>query len=499
MAVVYVLSKGGKPLMPTTRCGHVRILLKTKRARVVDKDPFTIQLLYECEEAVQPLVLGIDPGRTNIGAAAVQETGEAVFNSQFETRNREIPKLMAERKVHRQQHRRHKRRCKRQRRAKAAGTVSPQGVIDRKLPGCEEPIHCKGIKNKEARFNNRKRPADWLTPTANHLLLTHLNYARKIKKFLPIADVVLEVNKFAFMAMDNPHIQRWQYQKGPLYGKGSVKDAVYAQQDGHCIFCGKPIAHYHHVVPQSKGGSETLPNRVGLCKEHHDLVHKDEAWTSKMATLKAGLNKQYGALSVLNQIIPRLTNELEQMFPGHVYVTDGRSTKRFRDANGVPKDHHLDAYCIACSILPQVSPTGLARVIRKAASGEDVYRMRQFRQHDRQACHQEHVTRRYLLDNKVVACNRHKATEQKTDSLEEYVAKGGRVDQLVVPPHPPTYKNMNRVMPGAVMLVDGVAKVMTASTGRHNGMPDYYLFADGTRATPKHCKVISKNTGIVVL
>ena len=32
MTMVYVVSKNGKPLMPTRRCGHVRILLKQKKA-----------------------------------------------------------------------------------------------------------------------------------------------------------------------------------------------------------------------------------------------------------------------------------------------------------------------------------------------------------------------------------------------------------------------------------------------------------------------------------
>ena len=49
MAIVYVLSKDGKPLDPTTRCGHVRILLKKELARVVKVKPFTIQLNYEVE------------------------------------------------------------------------------------------------------------------------------------------------------------------------------------------------------------------------------------------------------------------------------------------------------------------------------------------------------------------------------------------------------------------------------------------------------------------
>lgn len=82
MAAVYVLSKAGKPLMPTTRCGHVRHLLKQKKAKVVATKPFTIQLLYDCPEGVQSLVLGIDPGRTNIGVAVVKEDGEPVFSAE---------------------------------------------------------------------------------------------------------------------------------------------------------------------------------------------------------------------------------------------------------------------------------------------------------------------------------------------------------------------------------------------------------------------------------
>ena len=35
MAMVYVQNIDGKPLMPTTRCGHVRLLLKKRKAKVV--------------------------------------------------------------------------------------------------------------------------------------------------------------------------------------------------------------------------------------------------------------------------------------------------------------------------------------------------------------------------------------------------------------------------------------------------------------------------------
>lgn len=72
--------------------------LKSKKARVVRTKPFTIQLLYETDDVVQPLYLGIDPGRTNIGVAVVKADSTAVFTAHLETRNEEIPKLMQGRK-----------------------------------------------------------------------------------------------------------------------------------------------------------------------------------------------------------------------------------------------------------------------------------------------------------------------------------------------------------------------------------------------------------------
>ena len=174
MSTVYVLNKDGKPLMPTTRCGHVRRLLKEQKAQVVTSKPFTIQLLYETDDVVQPLYLGIDPGRTNIGVAVVKIDGTAVFTAHLETRNKEIPKLMQGRKKARRARRTNGRRCRRQRRAKANGTISKKcvkqttaqngsvskrakkiGVIKRHLPGCEKEVLCIGIKNDEWGISDR--------------------------------------------------------------------------------------------------------------------------------------------------------------------------------------------------------------------------------------------------------------------------------------------------------------------------------------------------------
>ena len=484
--MVYVLAKDGTPLMPTKNHGYVRVLLDSHRAVVVKYTPFTIRLKHSTTTYTQPLVCGIDPGRTNIGIAVVTEDGECVFSANADTHNKDVPKHMAERKAYRQASRRGE-RLRRQRRAKSAGTCFAEGERQRVLPGCKEPITCKSIKNSEARFNNRRREEGWLTPTANHLLTSHVSLLDKVRKILPISKVVLELNSFAFMAIENPNIQRWQYQKGPLYGKGSVKDAVSASQGGSCLFCGCSIQHYHHIVPRSKGGSNTLPNIVGLCETHHRLVHTDSNWQSKMESAKAGCNKKYHALSVLNQIIPALTKALSAMSDIEIAATDGRSTKAFRDANQVNKDHHLDAYCIACSTLND------SITVNPPASH---YSLRRFRRHDR-AVVSKQEERKYYLDGKLTARNRNKRIGQTADSLAEFrAANPNDVGRLCVVKGDAKYKDPTRILPGAIFLVNDKQMLFQGSTGKHNGKPDYYTFVGHPeKIRPAKCVFVSKGGG----
>lgn len=208
MNYVYVLNTSGMPLMPTTRYGKVRRMLKSGKATVVSTKTFTIRLLYEPETNIkQSITLGTDPGRTNIGVAAVDESGRCLYSAKCETRNKQIPKLMEDRATHRRASRRGE-RLVRKRLARKLGTTT-KFLEGRRLPGCDNPVMLKDIINTESRFNNRKRPEGWLTPTATQLLRTHLNLIELVKKILPVSRIAVELNKFAFMAMDNPSIQRW--------------------------------------------------------------------------------------------------------------------------------------------------------------------------------------------------------------------------------------------------------------------------------------------------
>ena len=132
-------------------------------AKVIRRKPFQIQLLYQEEEKyetqeTQKTVLGIDPGRQNIGISVITKSGEEVFSAKIETRNKEIPVLMKDRRLHRSSRRRH-RRGMRRRRAKKSGTVTDLSA-GRILPGCTEPVFPKDIINSEHRFMNRKRDAN---------------------------------------------------------------------------------------------------------------------------------------------------------------------------------------------------------------------------------------------------------------------------------------------------------------------------------------------------
>ena len=277
--------------------------------------------------------------------------------------------------------------------------------------------------------------------------------------------------------------------------------AVYDLQDGKCLLCRKEIEHYHHIVPKSRGGSNTLGNIAGLCKSCHDRVHKDTMYAKRLEDLKKGLDKKYGALSVLNQAVPFLCQRLEQEFgKEHVFYCTGRDTARVRTALGYQKTkenqlHEVDAWCIGLLALGK-APEKLPEFY--------THRILQFRRRDRSLIDAQ-VERTYKLDGKTVAKNRKKRTEQKTDSLEEWFEKQVKAfgkkeakrkrSRLTVVKAYRRYNDPDRLMPGAVFLYQGVRYVMR---GRHCKGAYLQAVGMGSKDFPvKQCKILKQNTGLV--
>ena len=106
--MVYVLSYTKQALMPTENHAKVRVLLNTRKARVIKRCPFTIQLLYKSTTYTQDITLGVDAGSKHIGLSATTDK-KVLFESDVTIRN-DIMKLLSARRELRRSRRNRKTR-----------------------------------------------------------------------------------------------------------------------------------------------------------------------------------------------------------------------------------------------------------------------------------------------------------------------------------------------------------------------------------------------------
>ena len=509
--------------MPTKRKRHVERMLSKGGAKIAETVPFVVRLTRPSGHFTSPRCLGVDPGRTNIGVSVVAGDSEELFRAVLTTRNKEIPGLMAARKEHRMASRRGERK-RRQRRAKKFGTMFEAGMRMRKLPGYEREVMCRLIRNTEAKFLYRKRKKGWLTPTANQLVQTHLSLLRTVCRILPVTDVSLEVNRFAFMEMEDPSVTGLDFQDGPLKGFLDVTPALYSLQGGKCLLCGKHHEqgrmHGHHLVPRAQGGSDTIGNRALLCTGCHEKVHKDPGAKERLGKKKEGLDKKYGGTSILNQAIPYIAKAFMELYgKEHAHFITGWSTCHVREGLGITKDagknpcHDIDACIIACAGFGN-GPAGIPKA--------HVYNMAQYRRHDRAAIsHQKEriyqeaageYTKAGKPKYRAVAANRKPRTGQADGgrkehlpALNEWYAKRCREvgklaaqkerSQLRVLPSRRSYNDRGRLMPGAEYWHRGKRHIL------HGRCSKVYVYpADGSRSDRvllADCHVKKKNRGIV--
>ena len=100
--LVYVVNQNGHKLMPC-KPSKARKLLRDGRAKVKQRNPFTLQLLWECEEHVQEVVVGIDKGSSVTGFAAIGK-GEILLSGEIVHR-RDVKEKMDARRAHRRSRR----------------------------------------------------------------------------------------------------------------------------------------------------------------------------------------------------------------------------------------------------------------------------------------------------------------------------------------------------------------------------------------------------------
>lgn len=423
MHYIYIVDKHNRPLMPTTRHSHVRRLLKSGKAVAISSSPFVVKLKYDTNNIIQPLYCGVDTGRENVGVGVSKQDGECVYLSHLQTNNKTIKQKMEERRMHRQERRLHSRQRKQRKALRNNQQLSSENealLRNRKTvksvliryPGMEKYVEHKVIKGKEAKFANRKRCEGWLTPSARQLIYCHIEVINKIREILPISHLIVENVSFDFQKLDNEDIDDWNH--GVLFGYKNYKEYINHIQNGKCLLCDNKIDHYHHIIQRSNYGSNTAGNIAGLCINHHDLVHKDKEFQVLLSELKEGCKQKY-KVSLLNTIMPFLLKEYDdycRMNNLVFNVSNGYQTKQTREKFNLNKSHSIDGYAISL----------FDRNISNNKICNNSYKLRRFKKKTNENINKL-GQRGYYLNDKLVAVNRHKATGQTEDSLEEFLSK----------------------------------------------------------------------------
>lgn len=440
--MIYIVNKHNKPLMPTNRHSHIRKLLKQGKAVVINSKPFTVKLKYETADITQPLYCGIDTGRENIGLGVSNEKSECIAKVKVVTNNKTIKIKMNKRRSYRQERRLYKRQKKQRKALRENQIIQSENKIEYKnkqVPyieikaiGADEPAIHKVIKGAEAKFNNRRRPEGWLTPSAKQLIWCHITAFNKICGFLPITNLTIETVKFDFQKLEDSTITDWNH--GPLFGFKNVAEYIKTKQNGKCTICNEPIEHIHHIVPRSKGGSNNVKNLVGLCKHCHDMVHKDES-------ILKGTKQQY-KISLLNTVMPYLLEEFDNLTKQmniEMKVCAGYDTYKIRQKYNIDKNHSNDGYAISLydreiETISDIPELTLRRFKKK--SNNNISKTGQ---------------REYYLNDKLVAVNRHKSMCQTYDSYEEFRQKYSKSDisKVVIEPAKRIYtSHKDNIVPG---------------------------------------------------
>lgn len=313
--MVYVTNRQGKALMPTYRHGKVRRLLKSGLAHVVCRIPFTIQLDYDTTEITQSITLRIDAGSKFIGVCATTDKKE-LYAANVELRNDIVDKLST---------RREQRRTRRSR-----------------------------LRYRKARFNNRasSKQKGRLAPSVENKIQTHMTVVRNAYKILPISRIIVETASFDIQKIKNPNVEGEDYQNGEQMGFWNIREYV-LWRDGHtCQHChgksGDKILNVHHLESRKTGGNSPS-NLITLCETCHKAYHHGKF---ELKVKRAASFRDAAFMGIMRWA---LFERLKQIYP-NVSMTFGYVTKNTRIANGLPKEHYVDARCISGN--PQAKPLG---------------------------------------------------------------------------------------------------------------------------------------------
>ena len=303
--MVYVLNNQGNPLMPCKEA-KARKLLKQNKAIIAKYEPFTIQLIFECENQTQEVSLGVDAGSKYVGISATTEK-QVLYEADVELRNDIVDKLSSRREA---------RRTRRNR-----------------------------LRYRSARFNNRvhSKHKGWIAPSVEQKINSHIQIIKRLHQILPISKIVVETAQFDIQKIRNPGIKGKQYQQGDQMGFWNVREYVLFRDNHQCQCCkGKSKdgrLNVHHIESRKTGG-DSPNNLITLCETCHNDYHQGKI----QLNIKRG--KSFRDAAFMGIMRKTLLLRLRRTYP-NIQETFGYITKNVRIENGLLKEHYVDARCIS--------------------------------------------------------------------------------------------------------------------------------------------------------
>ncbi len=317
--MVYVISKNGKPIMPTENHAKVRLLLKYGKAKVVKRTPFTILLLTSGKTYRQNITLGVDSGSKHVGISATTKKKE-LFSAELNPRNDVVELLSTRREL---------RRSRRNRKT----------------------------RYRKARFNNRvhSKHKGWLAPSVEVKIWNHIQGINLVNKILPLTTIRVETAEFDLQRLKATEEGRplpvgKDYQLGEQYNNYNTRQYVLHRDGYRCACCGAKATkkkevkfHVHHLESRKTGGNAPS-NLITLCETCHKSYHIGKL---ELPIGKRRIKSMRDA-TFMGIMRKTLMTRLRDMFSNiEVKETMGYITKYWRERNNIEKSHINDAFIIA--------------------------------------------------------------------------------------------------------------------------------------------------------
>jgi len=332
MQFVFVIDQNKKPLDPC-HPARARKLLRSGQAAVFRRYPFTLILKERTQEesTVHEHRVKIDPGSKTTGVALVREgDNKVVWAAEIQHRGQKIrDSLLSRRAI---------RRARRSR-------------------------HCR---YRPARFDNRRRPQGWLSPSLESRLANIATWVRRLAWNAPVTAFSMELVKFDTQIMENPEISGVEYQQGQLVGY-EVREYLLEKWGRKCAYCGKtnvPL-EIEHIIPRSRGGSNRVSNLSLACHECNQTKGNRTAAEFGHPEIHVKAKTPLKDATAVNAIRWELWRRLSA-WGVPVESGSGGRTKFNRTGQNLSKTHWLDAACVGKTGEDVFTPNGLDAITIRA-------------------------------------------------------------------------------------------------------------------------------------